>query len=89
MDSNVKKVITRLAHGDVLTFVSDYVVGDLVKFGWTPKGNYIKKDRRTEYSRIQRVIASIKDGNTIELQYKMENGRVVDHIDIIAVEKKA
>jgi hypothetical protein len=78
----------KLNHGDKIQFNSDYVEGDLVKYARVPKSGY-RRESRTEYSRIKFVQASIDSENKLYLKYKLENGHVVEHIDILCVEKKA
>lgn len=78
-----------LTNGDILNFSSEYEEGDLVKYAKTPKPTrYNTPEKKTQYSVIEFVRAKLRDGNVVELQYKMENGKIVDHIDIISVEKK-
>jgi hypothetical protein len=77
----------KYSHGDTIEFDSDYSIGDLVKYQKISK-SYHSNTTKTEYSRIMFVTATIDENNKLLLKYKMENGKMVSHSEILGIEKK-
>jgi hypothetical protein len=77
----------KYSNGDTIEFDSDYSIGDLVKYQKISKA-YHSNTTRTEYSRIMFVTATIDGNNKLLLKYKMENGKMVSHSEILGIEKK-
>lgn len=75
-------------HDDTIEFDSDYSIGDLVRYQKIPKNSYSLNKPRIEYSRIMFITANIDNDNRLSLKYKMENGKMVCHSEIICVESK-
>lgn len=75
-------------HNDIIEFDSDYSIGDLVRYQKIPKSSYSVGRHKIEYSRIMFITANIDNDNRISLKYKMENGKMVSHSEIICVESK-
>ena len=76
----------KVGHLDQLEIETQFKVGTLVKFKYTPKGAL---QSRYSYSKITKILPKVDESHTVRLHFLTENEKFIEQDQIISVERKA